>query len=76
MIACYPGILTGRRAIRKPPSAMASLRSLRCGHSLLTLARLGCLRKRVDCYQRYFGAPSLGVLDEEGASQDPDDDDD
>jgi hypothetical protein len=30
----------------------------------------------VDCYQRYFGAPSLGVLDEDGASQDPDDDDD
>jgi hypothetical protein len=30
----------------------------------------------VDCYQRYFGAPSLGVLDEGGAAQDPDDDDD
>jgi hypothetical protein len=30
----------------------------------------------VDCYQRYFGAPSLGLLDEDGPVEDPDDDDD
>jgi hypothetical protein len=29
----------------------------------------------VDCYQKYFGPPSLGILDDDEAAQDPDDDD-